>query len=395
MRCLRAIGVSTLMVTSAAHGGGRPYVGGSLEVTLPSVGSTEAVADSPSDAVLAALASTPLCRLAVVQKVSDSELKLTPKPGITTLMVTELLANVKTSPSIYGALAKGIERFELAEDAVLVFVADAQAAELEAALCHPAFSRPNVMFVADAVNGARFVVNPEAPTGRPWLDSVTVTTKNSRTSVAEGASVQVTIGHEDTKQALFATYLVWSPKVPEHFGQALRASVTAEELVRYFLKASAAPLEAGLPLWLSGNKRKEVGATTEAPKALDKEVALTLTVDASMPEQRLIAERLQLKLKRFGYRLSIKSLPRPQLRSRWQEGLDDLSLQTVLLPPSSTIARAVVGALQKAPFSKSAWMFPLYARGLVLKPSPTVHRLSLDTQGLPVFENAFVGTAVK
>ncbi len=395
MSGLRLIRVSVLMVSLAAHGGGRSSVGGTLEVILPGVGSNEAVADSPADAVLASLSSTPLCRLVSTQKVSDAELKLTPKTGVTPLMVMELLANVKASPGIYAALAKGIERMELSDDAVLAFVADAQAAELEASLCHPAFSRPNLMFSADAKNGAHFFVNPEAPTGRPWLDNVILTNKNNRAATADGASVQVAIGLAEPKHALFATYLVWSPKASAHFGQALQASVTADELVRYFLKATAAPLESGLPSALAGNKRKEVAATAEPPKALDKEVSLTLTVDATMPEQRLIAERLQLKLKRFGYRLSIRALARAQLRARWQEGLDDLSLQTVFLPPAPTVARAVVSALLREPLTPTARAFPLYARGLVLKTSPNVHRLSLDAQGLPVFENAFVGTPSK
>ena len=144
-----------------------------------------------------------------------------------------------------------------------------------------------------------------------------------------------------------------------------------------------------------------------------------LLYDESLPQQRLIAQRLQLKLHDLKYAIALRPLTRSALRAAWAAGQFDLMLQSVLLPPAAGPALAValeiagrhdllavelppIGALpdeaarERAALERarallpSLDLIPLYAQGLSAATSERVASLVLDGHGLPALDDAFL-----
>ncbi len=385
-----------LVTSGLALGGARISVGGQLDVVLPqkTTAALSALADSPVEASLATLVATPLCRLVDTQRVSETELRLVPKPGLVPSRLVEHLANVRRIESVYTALSKVIRRVESIDNMVSVEVSDGLAVELEASLCHPLFAFPQASFERDSEGAFTFRAVESAPGGRPWLNSINVVSKTERDAQPlkrPFSSVTLSTAKGDLKTSLFATYLVWSAKVAPHFGAAARASVDLDELVRYFAKGNAEPLELGLPLFFSGGKRGAQSPREKDPSTLSTETKLTLAFDEVSAVQRAVAERLQIKLKKFGYRLVLKAVSGARLRAELSRPEAEVSLQTVLLPPAVTLARSVVSALAPSPSASAApHVLPLFSQGVSIKTAPEVQRLTVDAQGLVNFENAFL-----
>jgi hypothetical protein len=145
---------------------------------------------------------------------------------------------------------------------------------------------------------------------------------------------------------------------------------------------------------------------------------LSVLYDASLPDQRAVAERIQVKLHDAGYRIALRGLGRSALRARWASGDFDLMLQAVLLPPLGAPALAVVlelagrrdllsrelpalgaiadNAAREARARERALalqpelpLVPLYAQGVRVVTSAKVAGIELDAFGVPLLDDAF------
>jgi MarR-like DNA-binding transcriptional regulator SgrR of sgrS sRNA len=145
---------------------------------------------------------------------------------------------------------------------------------------------------------------------------------------------------------------------------------------------------------------------------------LILLYDASLEDQRAVAERLQLKLHDAGYQVGLRGLARSALRARWASGEFDMMLHPVLLPPVPGPALAIVlelagrhdllarelpdigalpdGAAREARARERALalqpalsLLPLYAQGVRLAASSRITGLDVDGYGVPRLDDAF------
>jgi hypothetical protein len=216
--------------------------------------------------------------------------------------------------------------------------------------------------------------------------------------------------------ALHATYLAYSPRrVPADFRQAFESAVDREDLTRLFVRAPAVPMPHLLPpALLPQAPRPRPGAPAPgAPKTV------TLLYDSSLEDQRAVAERIQVRLHERGYTVALEPRTRAELRARWAKGDFELMLHALLLPPVPGPALAVVldaagrkdllgvelpliGAQADAgardtrareralALGPTVPLLPLYAQGLSVRGAPEVGGLTVDAQGLPVLDGAFL-----
>ena len=224
------------------------------------------------------------------------------------------------------------------------------------------------------------------------------------------AQIALGLGSNEPSVMGRATYLQWRPEaVAPTFRAALEATVDREALVRFFVKAPAAPLWGLIPGC----------ATTPAGPAPDRQVPprpLTLLFDQGDEEHRALATRLQVKLDAQGYRLALKGLTRAELRSRWDKGEGDLFLHGVWLPPQPVLALAIAlelagkglaartlaelpaggrdeaaRALAQA-LAPTVPLFPLAVQGLGVKTSPSLPPLTHDGAGVPRLDDVSLGS---
>jgi MarR-like DNA-binding transcriptional regulator SgrR of sgrS sRNA len=215
--------------------------------------------------------------------------------------------------------------------------------------------------------------------------------------------------------ALFATYLVFQPtRAGPQLREAVERLVDRADLTRFFVRAPSVPMSSPLPpaLMPQSPAPRAKAAAPSPPRQL------SLLYDASLPDQRAVAERLQVKLHDAGYRISLRGLSRSALRTRWASGDFDLALQAVLLPPLAPPALAVVlelagrrdllrrelpplgaitdGAARDARARERALalqpelpLIPLYAQGIAVATSPKVAGIEYDAFGVPLLDGAF------
>jgi MarR-like DNA-binding transcriptional regulator SgrR of sgrS sRNA len=304
--------------------------------------------------------------------------------------------------------------------------------DLERSLCHPVLSI--VPLAPQGLSpglgpftliGGILEANPSFPWGRPYLNKVAVTAADERKALRLFSLKQahVLIGGEEAAAgtrsgpALYATYLVFVPdKVGSEFRVVFDSAVDRADLTRFFVRSASSPMYKLLPPALMP---QEPPPRTGPPKPVPRR-ELTLLYDQAQPEQRAVAERIQVKLHSRGYRISLKGVPRSELRSRWSSGQFDLMLQGVLLPPVPSLALPVVIELagrhslldaelrsvgaeadEEARFRKAREraealapelpLIPLYAQSARIAVLPQVTNLDFDAQGLPDFDGAFIG----
>ncbi len=186
--------------------------------------------------------------------------------------------------------------------------------------------------------------------------------------------------------------------------------------MRYFVPAPAEPMAALLP---SSYGAIDAGTSAAVPARAGVPGELTLAFDASLEDQRAVAERIQVKLHDRGYQVLLAPLPRVALRARWASGEYDLLLTQVLLPspPAAALAVALelarrhdllagelppLGAIadpsaraaqvrvRAAALAPGLSLVPLYARAPRTVVGGELRGLTLDALGLPQLEDAFV-----
>ncbi len=434
-----------LGATSALAAGRLPY-GGELKLAYPATAELgdPTLADTPVEATLFSLLSRPVCRLdasgapqlAIARELSRSTPQVV-RIGLPSLVLANTLARAWTrlssarDASPYRALlfpVHGEARQLSASGAWLELPLSFPWPDLERSLCHPTLALPLTTvapslgpFSATASKGL-LESRLGYPEGRPYLDRLLLTPTDERglKRLWSARQVHLALGMLPeagtlTGPALHATYLAFSPRrVPANFRQAFESAIDREDLTRLFVRAPAVPMPHLLPpALLAHAPRPRPGAP---PSAGGKRV--TLLYDATLEDQRAVAERIQVKLHDRGYKVALEPLPRDLLRDRWAKGDYDLMLHSLLLPPIPGPALAVVldaagrkdllgvelpfigsvaepaardarareRALALAP---SVPILPLYAQGLSLRAAPEVGGLVLDAQGLPVLDGAY------
>jgi MarR-like DNA-binding transcriptional regulator SgrR of sgrS sRNA len=269
--------------------------------------------------------------------------------------------------------------------------------------------------------------NLHFPRGRPYLDRIKVLagTRRNALRIFSLKEAEILLGqssegsHPEAPPALFATYLAFSPaKVGDGFRSAFESSLDRTNLAQFFARGSSVPMQSLLPPDLMSQAQSSAGPKPMAPPAHP----LTLLYDSSLPEQRSVAERVQVKLHDRGYRISLKGLARSELRARWASGQFDLMLHGLLLPPQPAAALAVVidaagrhdllstelpplgaesdrvrrdaRARERAmALANQLHLIPLYAQSISISFAPQLKNLAFDAYGLPEMENAFFSGA--
>jgi peptide/nickel transport system substrate-binding protein len=301
--------------------------------------------------------------------------------------------------------------------------------DLEASLCHPAFT-PTRAPGASASSGVglygplqagRAGALRGAPGGPPFPLSLSLVGVPSRSAarLLQHGEVHALLGEAtavDTSPLLFATYLVYRPGSLSPGALSALSRVDVEALVRTFVPGPAVALHGLLP--------EALGAAGPLPKRAPPLVeaagqGFTLGYELALPEQRAVAERLQVLLHDAGYALRLRGDSQANLARARARGELEASLVSVLLPPLPAPALAVVlglpldasllarelpalGALAdaEARSAKAAArarellgevpVFPLYARGLRVKLSDVLMDARRDAFGLLVLDEAWL-----
>lgn len=457
---LAVIAASSALPCDDSLAASRARYGGNLRLAIAArpADANPSLADAPWDAALLSLTAKPICTLddgRRIHPVLASEiswqgaikLQIALRPGLrfhddAALNAKEILASWSrlsqpSSKSPYRALL-----FAARPEALRVASAGASQQLLEvpltfawpdlaASLCHPALaikaaaeSRAGIGPFKPSSNAGELEANLGFPLGRPFVDRLSVAFTDERGAARRLAlrQAQVVFGtagqrpSADSPPALYATYLAFrAERVGADFRQAFDASIDRGDLTRFFVPAPSVAMNALLPPALMPQP-----AIQRPPvPAPGVRRALTLTFDQSLPEQRLVAERIQVKLHDLKYAIALRPVPRAQLRAAWASGDFDLMLHAVLLPPFAAPALAVaielagarellsaelpaIGALvdagerERAALERarallpSLPLIPLYSQAIGIQASSEVISLGQDGYGLPALDDAIL-----
>jgi hypothetical protein len=232
--------------------------------------------------------------------------------------------------------------------------------------------------------------------------------------------VHVLLGEASGKDAsplLFATYFVYRPDGLPPGALSALARVDVAALVRTFVPGPAAPLRGLLPE--AEGEPKAAGKPWKGPAAQAAGRSFTLGYEVGLPEQKAVAERLQVLFHDAGYAVRLLGdSPEALVRAR-QRGDVQAALVSVLLPPLPAPALAVVlgllgdsgllsrelpplGALQDAQARAAqaaararallgeVSLYPLYVRGLRVQLQEGLLDARRDAFGLLVLDEAFL-----
>ncbi len=449
-----------LACASAALGASRGLYGGTARVAYagPRPDADPALADAPAEATLLRLATQGLCHLGSGERIEPVLGTEFSQPNPRTLRIvlsaTARFAGGKslTAQDIGASWARLSDAKSLSPYRALLFPIRAEGApgsmtalpqsvmdlplafpwpDLPKSLCHPALAVRGQSSRVAGIGPFSLTSSPEAlesnlhfPRGRAYLDRIKVLAGTSRNAlrIYSLKEAEILLGqpgegfHPEAVPALFATYLAFSPaKVGDGFRSAFESSLDRTNLAQFFARGSSVPMQSLLPPDLMPQAQSSAGPIPTTAPSLHP---LTLLYDLSLPEQRSVAERVQVKLHDRGYRISLKGLARTDLRARWASGQFDLMLHGLLLPPQPAAALAVVidaagrhdllstelpplGAesdrLRRDARARDRAMalagqlnlIPLYAQSISISFAPELKNLAFDAYGLPEMENAF------
>jgi len=305
--------------------------------------------------------------------------------------------------------------------------------DLATSLCHPALGIVPPSGPAAAGLGpftparapGTYEANLSFPIGRPFADRLAVAFTDERGIARLWVlkQAQIALGISDERYsisaaALYATYLVFNPaKTGAEFRQAFESVIDHGDLSRSFVRSPSTPMHALLPPSLM----PQDAPPRPGPPAIAAPRQLALAFDQSLPDQRSVAERIQVKLHELKYKVSLRPLPRSKLRTLWASGGYDLMLHAVLLPPTPAAALSLaieasgrhellsaelppLGAIandaerdaaareRAKALAGSLPSIPLYAQALGAVASEEIKGLHADAQGLPALDDAFIAT---
>ncbi len=460
MRPARPWALGVLLAALPVLGAVRAHLGGTLGVGL--VGLEAPAADSqeggPEAASARALLALPLCRLlpAVVPVLASfqragtgagEEVQLRPVDAarfsdgspLRESDVAEAWRSLGRSDSPYLALlapvaglAQALEAGARPEVAGLHLRLAFPWPDLEASLCHPAFTpfrrrgptggAEGVGLYAPGPEG-RLLAAPSAPGGPPFPVAVAFSSLAGRAAARalQRGQVQAVLGEASGAPAgplLFATYLVYTKGALPEGALAALAAVDREALVRTFVPGPAVALRTLLPPPL------QPASAAAPPRALPPAARaahppFTLGYEEGAAEQKAVAERLQVLLHDAGYPVRLWADSPARLRAARRSGTLPAALVSLLLPPLPAPALALVlglagdeallqrelpalGALplaearaaqasaRAAALQPELPLFPLYVRGLRAGLSEALLEAHRDGFGLLVLDEAWL-----
>lgn len=453
-----ALAASALFATEALASSRARY-GGTLRAAVAgrSPEADPALADSPWDATLLSLTASAMCRLDEARRIrpvlaseiswqGPLKLRLALRPGLkfdngTALSARDAVASWSrlgepASLSPYRALlfplpGEGRRLSVAGSPQSLEFSLAFPWPDLAGSLCHPSLAiqaasgtgrRGIGPFKPSSLPG-ELEANLGFPLGRPFVDrlAVTLTDERGAARLLSLRQAQLAIGNAAPANprrspGLFATYLAFRvDRAGTDFRQAFEATIDREDLTRFFVPAPSWAMPSLLPPALMAQEPAPRPPRPTRPSGR----ALTLMFDQSLPEQRLVAERLQVRLHDLKYAIALRPAARAQLRAAWASGNYDLMLHAVLLPPFAGPALAValelagrhellsaelppIGALPQAADRQRAAvdrarallpslpLIPLYAQAVGAVVSDDLAAFAFDGQGLPALDDAFL-----
>lgn len=395
MNRLRPSPVLVALLSFAAFAGSRHKPGGTLSIALvsPAASVDPLSADAPVDAFRLSLTHQPVCRLVEFSRPTPTTLRLS--ANVEPKLILEALARGGALSAQLGTITVNGRDLDVALKSA--------APEIEKTLCHPVFSVPVAPF---KTTGNKLEASIDQPLGRPYLDALTLTATDARGAERFFAQrrVQAVAGSATPTGApqLFVTALVLGPD-SAHLRAALESGVDREQLARLFVPAPSSPLYGLLP-------DSVAAAPTAKPAALATPRELTLLFDANAEHEKALAQRLQVKLQPFGYRVALKPVPRSELKSAPLKP-GEFALRSFALAPSSSgallvwlqlagqsgRAASLLSKLDTAPqelaaqLAKELPVIPLVARGLGVTVTNDVQHLTFDAMGLPRFDDVYLG----
>jgi peptide/nickel transport system substrate-binding protein len=417
------------MLSTVALGAARPVPGGVLRLATvdPIPDESPLFSDRPLEVTFRALTQLPLCRLAQVGEPSPSLLERTelqadqatlwfrPRPPSAPegwgppADVLQSLAAVSASASPYRALLASLKK----PDGTLSLQVSAKGLEgamafpwpdLDSALCHPAFwlpgSRgPGGPFRREGDSGT---ANAFHPRGRPHVDGFRWVAQQERAAsrLFRLKQVDLVLGAGSVTLGTTHPYVTFVGLGPARreagLRRALESVLDRQELIRSFVQAPAVALS---------------GFSDSSAPAGALPAEWVLIFDAASQDARAVAERLQLKLRAAGSKLTLQGLSRAELWRRWSDAKGfDLALLSLLMPPQPANTLAVLleagahparlaelstlGAIpvraardlrameRMTALTATLPLIPLYGQGLALTASDRVRGLSSDLQGI-------------
>ncbi|MGV3625338.1 MAG: hypothetical protein ACO1OB_31295 [Archangium sp.] len=390
-----------LLFSLSAFAGSRPRPGGTLQLVLvsPSMTVDPSSADAPIDAFRLSLTHQPICRLVEMTR-APGVLKLTVPASIETKFVTEALARG-------NALLTNVGTPNVTGREIELPIRGARA-DLERTLCHPLFSLPIGPF---KVKGAKLEAFEDQPMGRPYLDALSLQATDARTAerLFGQRRAQLVVGASTPSEApqFFVTALTLGPGLAQ-VRTAIESSIDRADLARFFVPAPSAALPSLQP------GATPTSPTPARPAPVTPPQELTLLFDETAEHERGIAQRLQVKLQPFGYRVALKPLPRADVKAKTL-GANEVALRSFALPPSPTgtllmwlsitgqqaRAAAALQSISSAPdadvrarelslqLANELNVIPLVTRGLGVSATRDVQHLTRDAMGLPRVDDAF------
>ena len=457
---LGAIAACSALLSDDSPAASRARYGGNLRVAIAArpADAEPSLADAPWDAALLSLTARGICVLddgrrmhpVLASEISWQgaiKLQLALRPGLRfddggVLAAEDVLASWSrlSQPSsmspyralLFAARPEGPRVVSAGGSQLLEIPLAFNWPDLAASLCHPALAikpatqsrRAGIGPFRPSSNPGELEANLGFPLGRPFVDRLTVAFTDERGAARRLAlrQAQVVIGtagqraSAESSRPLYATYLAFrAERAGADFRQAFEAAIDRVDLTRFFVPAPSVPMHALLPPSLM--PQGDVQRPTVPAHAAGR--ALTLRFDQSLPEQRLVAERIQVKLHDLKYAVALKPVSRAQLRAAWASGDFDLMLHSVLLPPFAGPALALaielsgrrdllptelpaIGALADAGERERAALerarallpslpiIPLYSQAIGFQVSSEVVSLGLDGYGLPVLDDAIL-----
>lgn len=463
-RCLLGLGLLALFLSpTEARAGARARLGGTLVVDLVGLAppSAETAGETPEAASARALLALPLCRLSpeanAVQAVVASagregaavdtvvvtalpgarfEDGAALRPGDVAETLSRVLEGQGPYASLLAPLASPEETLREARqhpEAPLRLHLQYAWPDFEASLCHPAFtpSRPGTAGAAGTGVGlyvrtaeGRLVGGRGTPAGPPFPAALAFSSVSARLSerALQRGEVQAILGAAQGPEAssplLFATYLVHRKgSLPEGALSAL-AQVDLEALVRTFVPGPAVAMPGLLPPGLLGAVPGPV-ALRAAPRPAGAVRGFSLGYEAALPEQRAVAERLQVLLHDAGFLVRLLPETRAGLERARLAGDFEAQLVSVLLPPlpapalavvlgltgdagllsrelpglgaeGDAAARAVRARTRAVALQPVLPLVPLYVRGLRVQLSEALLGARRDAFGLLVLDDAWL-----
>ncbi len=372
------------LLAGPAAGAARARDGGTLAVGLVGLGPpvADTSADSPEAASARALLALPLCRLrpgpvpllASLTRTSagpQEEVHLVPLPGArfadgSPLRAEDVAASLRAlaraaSPYLsllapVADLDAALQAEALSPEAGLRLPLAYAWPDLEASLCHPAFTptrgRPGggpaqgVGLYAPGAEGRLWAARG-APRGPPFPAALAFSPLRGRAAAQalQRGEVHALLGETtgpDGGPLLFATYLVYRPDALPAGARAALEAVDVQALVRTFVPGPAVALHALLP-----DALLPAGAAAPAPPRPPAAAAaparpFTLGYEVGVADQRAVAERLQVLLHDRGFPVRLRADSRAALLQARSTGALEATLVSLLLPPLPAPALALV-----------------------------------------------------